>query len=176
MPFTHPAVLRLHRRVPLIERDQAFHSSESCSPVRPRRPPLPSDTATARQNLLLGAFVRCTARRQAGNQIHAVVDTAPEELRRRFVGRSTAAIVAEVARLHRGGLADTPLQAARFTLRMLGRRWRYLDAEMSELDAQPGPHHRSEEAGAGEPIVSWSDCIEPAPRGPPSALSDTRAR
>src|ERR1700754_5186762 len=35
------------------------------------------------------------ARTQAGNQIHAVIDTAPEQLRRRFVGRATADIVAE---------------------------------------------------------------------------------
>jgi transposase len=76
------------------------------------------------------------ARTQAGNQIHAVVDTAPEQLRRRFVGRPTTTIVAEVARFHRGRLADTPLEAARFTLRTLGRRWLDLDAEMAMLDAQ----------------------------------------
>ncbi len=76
------------------------------------------------------------ARTQAGNQIHAVVDTAPEELRRRFVGRPTATIVTEVTRFHRRGLADTPLEAARFTLRSLARRWQQLDDEMSVLDAQ----------------------------------------
>jgi transposase len=76
------------------------------------------------------------ARTQAGNQIHAVVDTAPEELRRRFVGRPTDTIVAEAARFHRRRLVDTPLEAARFTLRSLARRWQQLDEEMSVLDAQ----------------------------------------
>lgn len=38
---------------------------------------------------------------QAGNQIHAVVDTAPEQLRRRFVAKPTTAIVAEVALFRR---------------------------------------------------------------------------
>jgi len=75
------------------------------------------------------------ARTQAGNQIHAVVDTAPEELRRRLVSRPTATIVAEVARFHRR-LPDTPLEAARFTLRSLARRWQYLDDELAALDAQ----------------------------------------
>lgn len=76
------------------------------------------------------------ARTQAGNQIHAVVDTAAEQLRRRFVGRPTVEIVAEVARFHRCRLPDTPLEAARFTLRSLARRWQALDEEMSVLDAQ----------------------------------------
>jgi len=76
------------------------------------------------------------ARTQAGNQIHAVIDTAPEQLRRRFVGRPTADIVAETAMFRRRHAPTTPLEAARLSLRTLARRWEYLDNEMVALDDQ----------------------------------------
>ena len=76
------------------------------------------------------------ARTQAGNQIHAVIDTAPEQLRRRFVGRPTADIVAEAALFRRRHAPTTPLEAARLSLRTLARRWEYLDDELAALDAQ----------------------------------------
>jgi len=76
------------------------------------------------------------ARTQAGNQIHAVIDTAPEELRRRFVGKPTTAIVAETALFRRRQRPDTPLEAARLALRTIARRWEYLNDELVELDAQ----------------------------------------
>ena len=52
------------------------------------------------------------ARTQAGNQIHAVIDTAPEQLRCRFVGRPTDDIVAETAMFRRRHAPTTPLEAA----------------------------------------------------------------
>jgi transposase len=76
------------------------------------------------------------ARTQAGNQIHAVIDTAPEQLRRRFTGRPTADIIAEAARFRRRHAPTTPLEAARLSLRTLARRWEYLDDELNALDAQ----------------------------------------
>ena len=76
------------------------------------------------------------ARTQAGNQIHAVVDTCPEQLRRRFTGRPTADIVAETALFRRRHAPTTPLEAARLTLRTLARRWQYLDDELVDVDAQ----------------------------------------
>jgi transposase len=76
------------------------------------------------------------ARTQAGNQIHAVIDTAPDQLRRRFTGRSTDEIVAETARFRRRHAPTTPLEAARLTLRTLARRWKYLDDELNAIDAQ----------------------------------------
>src|SRR6478735_9066623 len=76
------------------------------------------------------------ARTQAGNQIHAIVDTAPEQLRRHFVGRPTTAIVAETALFRRRQRPDTPLEAARLALRTLARCWEYLNDELVELDAQ----------------------------------------
>jgi hypothetical protein len=74
------------------------------------------------------------ARTQAANQIHAVIDTAPEQLRRHFVGNPTTAIVAEAARFRRRRRPDTPLEAARLALRTLARRWEYLNEELDELD------------------------------------------
>lgn len=76
------------------------------------------------------------ARTQAGNQIHAVVDTAFEQLRRHFVRTPTTAIVAEAARFRRRHRPDTPLEAARLALRTLARRWECLNDELVELDAQ----------------------------------------
>jgi transposase len=76
------------------------------------------------------------ARTQAGNQIHAVIDTCPEQLRRRFTGRSTDDIVAETAMFRRRHAPTTPLEAARLTLRTLARRWQYLDDELAAVDAQ----------------------------------------
>jgi transposase len=76
------------------------------------------------------------ARTQAGNQIHAVIDTAPEQLRRRFIARATDDIVAETAMFRRRHAPTTPLEAARLSLRTLARRWQYLDDEMAALDAQ----------------------------------------
>jgi transposase len=76
------------------------------------------------------------ARTQAGNQIHAVMDTAPEQLRRRFTGRPTDEIVAETALFRRRHAPTTPLEAARLTLRTLARRWEYLDDELNAIDAQ----------------------------------------
>ena len=76
------------------------------------------------------------ARTQAGNQVHAVIDTCPEQLRRRFVGRPTEDIVAETARFRRRHAPTTRLEAARLTLRTLARRWQYLDDELAAVDAQ----------------------------------------
>jgi transposase len=76
------------------------------------------------------------ARTQAANQIHAVIDTAPEQLRRHFVGNPTTTIVAEAARFRRRHRPDTPIEAARLALRTLARRWEYLNDELDELDAQ----------------------------------------
>ncbi len=62
------------------------------------------------------------ARTQAANQIHAVVTTAPAELRSDLAGLCTKRLVARCARFHTTP-ATTPLGAARRTLRLLARRW-----------------------------------------------------
>lgn len=74
------------------------------------------------------------ARTQTANQIHAVIDTAPEELRRTLIGLATPLKVVKAARLRPDDVA-TPIGAAKLALRHLARRWQALDAELVELDA-----------------------------------------
>lgn len=76
------------------------------------------------------------ARTQAGNQLHAVVASAPEALRHRLRDRSVCQLV-EQLRHHRGHRSDTALAAMTQTvLRGLARRWRRLDDEIRTLDVQ----------------------------------------
>ena len=75
------------------------------------------------------------ARTQAANQMHAVVTTAPSELRSTLAGLNTKRLVERCARF-RTAPATTPLGAARRTLRILARRWQALTAEIVELDAE----------------------------------------
>jgi transposase len=74
------------------------------------------------------------ARTQAANQLHAVIDTAPAELRQRLGSVNTQQLVALAARFHRCHPA-TPTDAAKLTLRSLARRWETLDNEIAALDA-----------------------------------------
>ena len=75
------------------------------------------------------------ARTQAANQIHAVVDTAPEDLRARFHRTPVHDIAATAARFHRVPI-DSPHAAAKTALRHLARRWLDLSDEVAELDRQ----------------------------------------
>ncbi len=75
------------------------------------------------------------ARTQAANQMHAVVTTAPAELRTTLAGLNTKRLVERCARFHTTP-ATTPLGAARRTLRLLARRWQALTTEIVELDAE----------------------------------------
>jgi transposase len=74
------------------------------------------------------------ARTQAANQLHAVVDTAPAELRERLGSVNTEQLIAVAARFHRCH-PGTPTAAARLTLRTLARRWQGLADEITTLDA-----------------------------------------
>jgi transposase len=72
-------------------------------------------------------------RTQAINQARALIVTGPEELRARFARHSPARLVAELAALPpRPG--DVPGYATRVALRELGRRVRFLDAQIGQLD------------------------------------------
>jgi len=73
------------------------------------------------------------ARSQTANQIYAVIDTAPEELRARFHGQPVREVVRVAARFHRSDI-DSPHAAAKCALRHLARRWQFLDDEITELD------------------------------------------
>jgi transposase len=74
------------------------------------------------------------ARTQAANQLHAVIDTAPADLRDRLGSVNTEQLVAVAARFHRRH-PTTPSDAAKLTLRTLARRWEALDDEITMLDA-----------------------------------------
>ena len=123
------------------------------------------------------------ARTQAGNQIHAVIDTSPEQLRRRFVGRPTADIVAEAARFRRRNAPTTPLEAARLAY----APWRAAGntsttnsppSTPSSTSSPPAPHQpcgRSTASAPRSPPPCWpppvttpTGCAHPR-RSPPSA-------
>ncbi len=75
------------------------------------------------------------ARTQAGNQLHAVVQSAPTVLRDSLSGQSLVKLV-PVMRRFRWRAPMTPLAAARFTLKSLADRWAGLEAEIRQLDQQ----------------------------------------
>jgi transposase len=73
------------------------------------------------------------ARSQAANQIHSVITTAPEPLRRSLTGLDTPRLVEHCAKFRRSAI-DDPTGAAKHTLMVLARRWQALEAEIDELD------------------------------------------
>lgn len=75
------------------------------------------------------------ARTQVANQIHTLVDTAPDQLREQLRGRKIPMLVGEMARWRRGP-ATNPTEAHRYSLRLLARRWQQLSAEITDLDAR----------------------------------------
>lgn len=75
------------------------------------------------------------ARTQAANQIHALLITAPEQVKRRLRGLSTRQRV-EVCVRWRPGEAQTTTAYAKRALWHLARRYRTLDTEIAELDTE----------------------------------------
>lgn len=71
-------------------------------------------------------------RTQAANQLHAVLLTAPDELRASFRNLSTTEIVDRAARM-RPGRVDNPTAAAKLALVTLARRWLATTAEIVSL-------------------------------------------
>jgi transposase len=72
-------------------------------------------------------------RTQAINQARALIVTGPDELRARFAGHAPAALAAAIAAL-RPRPGDVPGYATRITLRELGRRVQFLDAQLERLE------------------------------------------
>jgi len=72
-------------------------------------------------------------RTQAINQARSLIVTGPEELRARFARHTPARLMAELAAL-RPRPGDVPGYATRVALRELGRRARFLEAQISQLD------------------------------------------
>jgi transposase len=75
------------------------------------------------------------ARTQTANQIHTLVDTAPDQLREQLRSRSIRELVGEMARWRPGPPTD-PFSAHRYSLRILALRWLSLTEEIEILDQQ----------------------------------------
>ena len=76
------------------------------------------------------------ARTQAVNQLRALLDTAPEELRDELRGLSASGLIRKAARFRPGERPDGVLAATKLALRSVARRCRMLSEEVSELDGQ----------------------------------------
>jgi transposase len=74
------------------------------------------------------------SRRQAANQIHSLVVTAPDELRDQLRGLSIDKLVAAALTWRPGASPTTLVAAAKVALRSLGRRYQQLTQEIVELD------------------------------------------
>lgn len=84
--------------------------------------------------LLVARRSATKARTQAANQIHSLVVTAPEVVKHQLRGLGLKARVRVCARW-RPGDAQTTVVYAKKTLRHLARRYRALDAEIAQLEA-----------------------------------------
>lgn len=73
------------------------------------------------------------ARTAAANQLHSLIDTAPDSIRERVRGLTFRKKVALIERW-RPGTDHTPEVAAKRALVSVARRWRALDLETRELD------------------------------------------
>ena len=73
------------------------------------------------------------ARTQAANQIHSVIDTAPEELRAKLLGLRERERITKASKM-RVIDASVPLGAAKLALVSLARRWIMLSDEIILLD------------------------------------------
>jgi transposase len=72
-------------------------------------------------------------RTQTINQARALIVTGPDDLRARFAGHTAPALAGAIAAL-RPRPGDVPGYATRVALRELGRRVRFLDAQLERLD------------------------------------------
>ena len=84
--------------------------------------------------LLVARRSATKARTQAANQIHSLVVTAPEQVKRQLAGLKLKARVRVCARW-RPGQAQTTVAYAKKALRHLARRYQTLDAEINQLEA-----------------------------------------
>src|ERR671919_375989 len=89
------------------------------------------------------------ARTQAANQLHALVVTAPDELRARLRPLPMAELITLVAAfrpVRTGTALGTPLAAAKLALKGLAIRYRQLSAEIDALDV-----HLEQPVGSAAP-------------------------
>lgn len=74
------------------------------------------------------------ARTQAANQLHALLSTAPDELREGLRGLPTKHLAGRAARFRCGSGPVGPTAATKLAMRSVARRYRMLSEEISELD------------------------------------------
>jgi len=89
--------------------------------------------AEALRALMVAKRSASRARTQAITQARALLVTGPADLRDRLAGHSPAELIEAIAVL-RPRAGDVPGDAARAALRALGRRARFLDAQIGHLD------------------------------------------
>jgi transposase len=105
----------------------------------PRIPKAQDGTVEVLRLLRLQRRSALHARTQAGNQLHAVVASAPESIRLHLRDQSLVRLVATLHR-QRPRKSDPPLEAmTRAVLHGLARRWRQLDEEIRTLTMQLEP-------------------------------------
>ena len=75
------------------------------------------------------------ARTQAGNQMRAIIVTAPADLREKLDGLTTSALVKQ-CRYFRPSRLDDPKAAAKFILRSLASRYLQLSDEVRDMEAE----------------------------------------
>lgn len=75
-------------------------------------------------------------RTMAANQLAALVTTAPHALREQLRGLNTAKLVAVAAKFRCGDEPNTVVDATRYALRELARRYQHLTEQITRLDAQ----------------------------------------
>lgn len=76
------------------------------------------------------------SRTQAANQLHALVETAPQQLHARLRDLSLTELVDAAYRFRPGDRPDSPEATTRFAMRELARRYRELTDEIDALDNQ----------------------------------------
>lgn len=109
------------------------------------------------------------------NQLHALVVSAPDELREAFDGMTTLAKVRKAAALRPGSTLGTVEAATKLGLKKLARRYLALVAEIDELDAHLEPLVR-----ATAPALVAQQGIGCSPRrscwSPPATTPNDSAR
>jgi transposase len=75
------------------------------------------------------------ARTQAANQLHALRETAPEELRAVLRGLAVPHLAARAGRF-RSTVPSSPLAAARYSLKLVAQRWSALSREIQQVDRE----------------------------------------
>ena len=76
------------------------------------------------------------ARTQAANQLHALVMTAPEQLRANLRGLPAKKLSGKASRFRCDPKPTDPTAATKFAMRSVGRRYRQLSEEISDLEEQ----------------------------------------